>query len=213
MKKVIYMTLADYKNIPITVEALQTAYPNIKSIHSKISSLEDNDKIIRLKRGLYIYSPKDAGRHISNGILANHIYGPSYISRETALRYYGLIPEKVYMIRSMATKHSRIFENKLGTFEYTECGKDYFHIGITQVVENEDNCFLIATKEKALCDTICFTKGLELRFQKDVINYLENDIRFDMDEFFKMDITIFEECLKVCKKKNTINNIIKILSK
>ena len=207
------MTLADYKNIPITVKGLQSVYPDIKSIHSKILSLEDSHRIIRLKRGLYICSENDTGEPVSNEILANHIYGPSYVSRETALRYYGLIPEAVYITRSMTTKHTRVFENKLGLFEYTECDKDYFHIGISQVVENEENCFLIATKEKALCDTICYTKGLELRFQKDVINYLENDIRFDMDEFFKMDITIFEECLKVCKKKNTINNIIKILSK
>jgi len=43
--------------------------------------------------------------------------------------------------------------------------------------------------------------------------YLEEDIRFDMDEFYKMDETIFKQCAYVSKKKTEINNLIKLLKR
>lgn len=46
---------------------------------------------------------------------------------------------------------------------------------------------------------------------KDVENYLEHDIRMDMDEFYKFDATIFEEYIKVGKKADSIASVLKFL--
>nr|WP_320037678.1 hypothetical protein [uncultured Bacteroides sp.] len=203
-------TLSDIGNIPVDFAFLKSIFPSYKSVNNKISELEKSDKIIRLKKGMYVVSPKESGKLLSMELIANHIYGPSYVSMESALRYYGLIPESVYIMRSITTKHSKEFKNVLGKFEYTQCSKEYFPIGIRQEVK-DNTAFLIASPEKALCDLIVNTSNLNLRYQKELLTYLEDDLRFNMDELYKMEVSILEQCLQFSKKKRTINNLIKII--
>ena len=76
----------------------------------------------------------------------------------------------------------------------------------------KDNyAFLIASPEKALCDLIANSSQVNLRYMKDVETYLEQDIRMDMDEFNKMDKTIFEDYIKVGKKVRFNFDTFKIL--
>ena len=70
---------------------------------------------------------------------------------------------------------------------------------------------MIASPEKALCDLISNSAKVNLRYLKDVENYLEHDIRMDMDEFYKFDATIFAEYLKVGKKSDSIATLLKYL--
>ena len=121
------------------------------------------------------------------------LYGPSYVSRLTALREYGLIPERVDVVESMTTHLTKSFQNEAGRFEYYHCAKDYYPIGITQR-EEEGVSYLIATPEKALCDYIITTPRLPLRFLKDTYMFLEEDFRLDMDAFRSMNIDIFRQC-------------------
>ena len=71
--------------------------------------------------------------------------------------------------------------------------------------------FLIASPEKALCDLIANSSQVNLRYMKDVETYLEQDIRMDMDEFNKMDKTIFEDYIQVGKKADSISTLLKFL--
>lgn len=202
--------LSKIGKVPISTSALVAMYPDLKAGYNKVACMEKAGEIIRLKRGLYVVNPSENNEILSLELIANHIYGPSYVSRETALRYYGLIPEAVYLVRSMTTKHTRSFKNSLGQFEYTECDSNYFSIGIrNEVVDNIS--FLIASPEKALCDKILCTKGLSLRYRKEILAYLDEDIRLDMDAFASFDPVIFEECAKIGKKATILNNIAKIL--
>lgn len=74
----------------------------------------------------------------------------------------------------------------------------------------KDNyAFLIASPEKALCDLIANSSKVVLRYMKDVGVYLEQDIRMDMDEFYKMDATIFEDYINVGKKADSISTLLK----
>ena len=76
----------------------------------------------------------------------------------------------------------------------------------------KDNyAFLIASPEKALCDLIANSSQVNLRYMKDVETYLAQDIRMDMDEFNKMDKTIFEDYIKVGKKADSISTLLKFL--
>lgn len=204
------LTLSDIGNTPVDFAVLKSMYPDYKSVHNKISELEKSGTLIRLKKGMYIVSPEKSGKLLSLELIANHLYGPSYVSMESALRYYGLIPESVFTLQSVTTKHSRDFKNSLGKFEYTQCSKKYYSIGIRQEVK-EDTAFLIASPEKALCDLIINTPNLNLRYQKEISIYLEENLRFDMDALYQMDINIFEQCVQHGKKKNTITNIIKLI--
>ena len=204
--------LAVFKNIPVNTAAIASLYPDVKSANRKVAGLEKEGRIIRLKRGLYVVSPQESGLLLSHNLIGNMLYGPSYVSMLTALRDYGLIPERVEVIQSMTTHLTVSFENKVGRFEYLHCAKEYYPIGITQRQE-EGVTYLIATPEKALCDYIISTPRLPLRFIKDTHMFLEEDLRLDMDAFMEMDVNIFKQCAVVSKKKQAINNIIKILER
>ncbi|WP_455667665.1 type IV toxin-antitoxin system AbiEi family antitoxin domain-containing protein [Phocaeicola sp.] len=204
--------LSSLGNIPVNSSTIASLYPEIKGKNQKISELEKANEIIRLKRGMYVVHPNISGKLLSTELIANHIYGPSYISMQSALRYYGLIPETVYTMRSMTIKRSRCFENSIGRFDYLCCPREYFPIGLTQLVK-ADYSFIIATPEKALCDLIAYTPNLNLRYRKELITYLEEDIRLDMEAFYEMKTDVFRLCASYGKKKTAINTIINILER
>lgn len=197
-------------NIPFDINVLSSIFPNCKHINEKARALEKTGQIVRLKKGMYVASTMETGKELSKELIANHLYGPSYVGREYALRYHGLIPERVYLVTSVTTKHSRDFENAVGNFSYQNCQPEYFHIGIR--MEHADGVnFLIASPEKALCDVINFSKNLFLRSMKDVELYLEEDIRFEMDILADFDLQILEECAPVSRKESSINTLIKYI--
>lgn len=198
------------RNIPVNGTVIGNLYPNIMGKSQKIRLLEKAEEIIRLKRGLYVVNPQVSDVPISTELIANHLYGPSYVSMLSALRYYGLIPEAVQEMQSLTVKHSRTFENRFGVFRYLNCPADYFSIGLTQQ-KTGDAYFVLASPEKALCDLIVHTSGLNFRYQKECLGFLEQDLRLDMEAFGGMNPGIFRQCAAVGKKTNTLNLIAKIL--
>lgn len=197
-------------NVPFDLSVLSSIFPNNKHIGDKARKLENDGKIIRLKKGLYVASHNETGKAIYRELIANHLYGPSYVSQETALRHYGLIPERVYIVKSVTTKHSRSFENEAGNYQYQNCSNEYFPIGV-RIEEGDGINFLIATPEKALCDLINFSKNLNFRSSRDVVTYLEMDIRFDMDSIANMNVSVIEKCAEYSRKQNSINLLIKFM--
>lgn len=197
-------------NIPVTAAALESLYPHIKGGNQKIRLLERDKQIIRLKKGLYVCSPEVTGVTLSTELIANHLYAPSYVSMSSALRYYGLIPEAVYTTQSMTLKHSRDFDTPLGHFDYTHISKSAFPIGLTNI-RKDGYAFVIATPEKALCDLVANSSGVNLRYPKEAALYLEGDIRMELSDFKQMDSTIFEEYAKVGKKADSIRTLLKLL--
>lgn len=197
--------------IPVTASALESLFPHIARRNQKIRLLERDKQIIRLKRGLYVCSPEVSGKAISTELIANHIYTPSYISMSSALRYYGLIPEAVYVMQSMTLKHARCFDTPFGRFEYTRISKNAFSVGLTNI-RKDNYAFVIATPEKALCDLVANSPQVELRYIKDAEIYLQEDIRMDLDDFRRMDAKIFEEYIEVGKKAGSVRTLLKLLN-
>ena len=202
--------LMEIGNIPITTSVIESLYPELKSAEKKVVWLEKQGTIIRLKRGLYVVNPEYSRKTLSTELIANHLYAPSYISMSTALRYYGLIPEAVYVHQSMTVKHSRSFQTAVGNFDYKYIARKAFAGGVRSVHKG-DYAFLMASPEKALCDLIAHSPKVNLRYLKDVENYLEYDIRMDMDELYKFDPSILEEYIKVGKKADSISTLLKFL--
>ena len=202
--------LANIGNVPFDINVLSSLFPSCSHITEKAKALVDSGKIIRLKKGLYIASEQESGKPFNRFLISNHIYGPSYVSLSAALRHYGLIPERVHTIQAVTTKHSRDFETPLGLFRYTGCPDEYFHIGL-KIMHEYDVNFLIATPEKAICDLINFSKGVSLRFVKDVRTFLEEDIRFDMEALAYMDIEIIKRCAQHSRRQKSIENLLKYI--
>lgn len=204
--------LEQLENIPVTAATLESLFPNIKGGNQKIRMLERDKQIIRLKRGLYVCSSEVTGVALSTELIANHLYTPSYVSMSSALRYYGLIPEEVFVMQSMTLKHSRDFDTPVGMFEYTRISKDAFSVGLTSIRKTE-YAFVIATPEKALCDLVANSPGVNLRYPKDAALYLEEDIRMELSDFIQMDSAIFEAYAEVGKKADSIRTLLKLLKR
>lgn len=145
----------------------------------KIKRMVKNGELIPLTRGIY-----EDNKNTSSFYLAGAIYGPSYISFNAALSYYGLIPEAVYTITNATCNKlkKKQYRNFFGTFTYRDIPVDAFSYGI-EIVEKDGYSFLIATKEKALCDKL-YDMPL-LKSQKELVQLLFVDMRIDEDEFEK----------------------------
>lgn len=187
-------------NIPVSSAVLKSLLSNLKYPKNKISNLKKRGELIQLKRDLYVYSKSI----ISKELIANHLYGISYISLETALAYYGMIPERVYVVRSMTTKRSKALDTPLGRFEYKTVSSDYFSIGLQQEIIENQYAFLIATPTKAICDMIVATPNLRLQSIKATQSYLTEDLRIDFEFLKTLDKDIIKQCIEVGEKKTEL---------
>lgn len=146
-----------------------------------IGNLVTKGYLIRLKKGLYTWGSKTGQILYTKEIMANLLYGPSYVSLEYVLSYYRLIPERVEVITSVTTKKKKIFKTPLGEFQFEHLYNNAFPWGVDLKKINQKESFMMASPEKAILDT------LSLRINpKDVTNFyelLEENLRIDMDTF------------------------------
>ncbi len=197
-------------NIPVTSSVIASLFPEVKTKSAKVAQLEKAGEIIRLRRNLFVVNPEETNQPLSSGLIANHLLAPSYVSMQTALRYYGLIPEAVYTIQSMTFKAAKEFNTPVGNFCYYHISREAYPIGITQIKER-NGVYIMATPEKALCDLIANLPGINLRYRKEALEFLEENLRFDMDRFNQLNPEIFSEYAKKGKKSTSILTILKLL--
>lgn len=207
----IMIDLARFGNIPIDYATLISMLGNYRFPKNKIAAMEKQQQLIRLKKGLFVVDPKVSKSEISRELIANHLYGPSYISLESALSYYRLIPERVYRVRSVTAKRAKQYTTPLGEFDYRTVPENYFSIGIQQEQAESKSIFLIASPEKALCDMIWLTSGLRLQSVRAVKTYLEENLRIDLSENSVWNTEIIRECIETGKKKTELTQLLKLL--
>ena len=110
-------------------------------------------KLFRLKRGNYLVAEEGKLPVVDTFEIAPQLYGPSYISFESALSYHGWIPEAVYLVTSACTKRSNLTRTPIGSFSYEHTPLDQFFIGVEQRI-TPDSTTLIAHPWKALADMV-----------------------------------------------------------
>lgn len=127
---------------------------------ARLTRMIKSGDVIQVRRGIFLTAKEKSGYSLKS--LAAVIYGPSYISFEYALAHYGLIPERVQAVTSAAynKNKNRRFSTPLGDFYYYYLPAAVFPYGVVLGSEN-DQSYLIATPEKALCDTLYKTRGIE----------------------------------------------------
>lgn len=162
----------------------------------KIGLMIKNRQILRIKKGLYVLSP-GLGGAINVQALANVIFGPSYVSLDSALSYWGIIPERVTETTSMTTKRNRRFSTPVGNFSYHHIASAAFMAGVIQQGDDA-SAFLIASREKALCDKIAGVKGISSL--RDVGEYLTQDLRIEPDQLAALDLQLLGEIAAIYRK-------------
>jgi len=175
-------------SVPFTEDALKERCGDYKSLPMKLSRMVKAGEIIRLKRGLYCVAAKCLrdGSRLEFGVIANRLYGPSYVSFETALSHYGLIPERVYRQMSAVIKRSKSIKTSLAEFSYRQIPESLFSLGVS-VIESPNGNYLMANRTKALCDALLIKRDLRITSPKTLRDFLETDMRFDFDEFGEPD--------------------------
>jgi predicted transcriptional regulator of viral defense system len=110
-------------------------------------------EILQIRRGLYYLAPKYLKKKIDPLVLAQRIYGPSYVSLEFALSWHGWIPEATYSITCVSMKKSKTFDTPIGRFYYTRVPQKSFYAGVERL-EKDDGVILMACPVKALADYV-----------------------------------------------------------
>lgn len=134
-------------------------------------------EIIRLKRGFYCLSRKYQRKELNLFSLSQTLYGPSYVSLESALSYYGWIPEGVFQVTNVSHKKSMTIQNSLGVFNYARIPLNVFYEHVDRVEEG-GNVFFIARPFKAVCDYVYIHKC-----QWITLAPLEKSLRVEIDNF------------------------------
>lgn len=168
-------------------QTLMDALQDYSQPRQKISHLLAQGAIIRVKKGLYVMGESQRRRPYSREILANLIYGPSYVSLEYALQHHGLTPERVPVITSVTTGRSRAFSTPVGTFTYRMIPLDAFGIGMDRAELEDGRGYLIATPEKALADVLVADRGAGITSQKELYTHLLEDMRLDPSGLIALD--------------------------
>lgn len=155
----------------------------------KIRGLIKNKDIIRVKKGLYVLGSA-YNKPYNKFVLANLIYGPSYITGQTALSFWNMIPERVERIISMTAKRKKQFETPVGRFSYWYCPKTAFNIGVKLEESGDQKPFFIASPEKALCDMVAGKTHITTTMQ--MKEFLEL-MRLDFSFYKNVDFSLLEK--------------------
>ncbi|MCM8778041.1 MAG: hypothetical protein NC905_07295 [Candidatus Omnitrophica bacterium] len=182
-KRVKFLTISDAGRVFNT--------ENINTIYKLLQRLEKSQVLKRVEKGKYIFS----FRETDDFELANFMLNPSYISLESALSFYGILPQFPYTITSVTPLKTKkiIYENK--EFEFIHMNKKYFFSFI-----KKDN-FLIATPEKALLDELYLVakKLRNIHFEDlDLKQIDKRKLRGLVDKYYFLPLHKLIEKLKIC---------------
>ncbi|MBP7168533.1 MAG: hypothetical protein KBB64_12805 [Bacteroidia bacterium] len=172
----------------ITLADIRMSFPDFDT--KNLINWQRKEYLIKLRNGYYIFSDRKINEHLLSQV-ANKLYEPSYVSLESALSFYGFIPEGVYSIQSVSTRKTNAFTTPVGTFHYYTI-KNSFYFGYRLINENSEHPIRMASPEKAMLDF------LYLRPDINDIPSIEA-LRWNRDELANIDSATLEEYLLIFK--------------
>jgi predicted transcriptional regulator of viral defense system len=113
-------------------------------------------RVIQLRRGLYTLAAPYQQIPPHPFLVANSLLPGSYVSLQSALAYYGLIPEYVAQTLSVSTQRPSRWRNPLGDFRFQHLAPHLFFGYQTVTLTPGQEAFL-ALPEKALLDLVHLT--------------------------------------------------------
>lgn len=168
-----------------------------KKPRDKLSALVAQGDVIRVKKGIYVLG-KNYGRPYSQMVLANLIFGPSYVSGLSALAFWGAIPERTETVLSVTPKRKKLFTTPAGTFEYQYCKLSAYQLGFQLVELSDSNSAFVAGPEKALSDWMA-TQGNPKSL--DHIGLLLSGLRLDANFLTALNFSLLTEIAERYRQK------------
>lgn len=173
-----------------------------KKPRDKITQLLKNQSIVRIRKGLYIFGQDYQRRPVSQEILANLIYSPSYVSMEYALSKYGLIPERAYQVTSICLSRSKKISTPRGLFIYKTRPLAVYPLGIERVEVPHEGCYLIASPEKALVDLI--SQAEHIQNVSEMKEHLYQNLRMEPSELKKLSRKMLKQIIESYHMTSTL---------
>jgi len=176
----------------------------VSSIRKQLSRWVSKGMLMQLKRGVYAVSIPYAEKEPHPFLIANMIKKASYISMQSALQFYGLIPEYVPVVTSVTTGRPRIIDSKAGRYQYRHLKRNLFW-GYQDIEIVKGTGVFIALPEKALLDLIYLVPGA------DSVEYIE-ELRLQNTDKINLNIlNEFAEKFGTPKLKRAAENIKRII--
>jgi len=183
---------------------LMELYKDYRNPAARIQRLVASGDLLSLKRGLYIHSDQTADQRFRM-YLANRLYGPSYISFQYAMRWWGLIPESTANITSATWRKNRQkeYHYDFGSYFYRDVPVSAYPSCVG--LDNSQNpACLIASPEKALCDTLYTMSGI--RSRRDLRILLFEDLRIDIETWRTLNFPILQK-LALLYRTSTMHSL------
>jgi len=190
--------ISEFRNVPIiTTTDIQKVFPKLAQDSTHLWNKKKY--LLRIGKGIYFnsYFFKETLNQEMLFLIANKAYSPSYVSLESALNYYGLIPEAVINITSISTKKTKIVKHDLGLFLYKSI-KPSLMFGY-ELIKKDTFFYKIATVEKAVIDFLYLNPNLNSfeDFEGVRINSEYFDEIIDRDKLLKITTKIDSKSLNM----------------
>ncbi len=195
---------------PIPHHMLINMLQDYKRPNDKIHELISKKILLPIKKGLYVTGTTIGYNQVPKELIANLLYGPSYVSLDYALAHYNIIPERVVKISSVCNKPSKTITNNLGTFIYKHIPIPYYSYGISEY-NNSFISSLMASHEKAVSDKLVCTNGINPRSVKETIDLLVNNWRMDEDALKQLNVKQISSWIKKAPKKTALQFLLKAI--
>ncbi|MFD3408636.1 hypothetical protein SKC37_08200 [Aquirufa sp. HETE-83D] len=203
----------EYVDQPISTQVLLNLLRDYNRPYDKIMELVNKGDLVQLRKGLYITTSLISTHRPEPFLIANHLLGPSYISLDSALFYWGFIPERVFEITSVTNKPSKSFILEKSTkYSFTHLPFAYYPLGIKSLQLTAKQTVLIASPEKCICDKVITTAGVNLRSKKQAITFLVEDLRIEKDQLRKLNLREMVNWLPICPKRPSFKNLIESIA-
>lgn len=173
---------AKFSNYPLLSRSeIDKHFPNLDK--NALPRWQKKDYLNKIRNGLYHLTNRPIEGKDALSFVANKIYSPSYISLESALSYYGFIPEGVFTTTSISTLRTRKFTTPVGNFSYQTIKKELF-FGY-RLLSYKNYHYKIATPAKAFFDFLYLNPQMksEAEFYEWRLNFWELQEQFSEKEF------------------------------
>ena len=179
------MKLAEFRqaldsSLIFSLEDINRSCPGFS--YRQLNRWQQRGKIENVRRGYYRFTDQRLSDYMLFAI-ANRIYSPSYVSLESALNIYNLIPEGVFTTTSVAPKKTARFQTPVGYFNYRQLSSQLFWGW--QTTEFQQQPVRLADPEKSILDYLYFKPHLKtaadfesLRVDREELNQIINWGRF-----------------------------------
>jgi predicted transcriptional regulator of viral defense system len=193
-------------DLPCFTARFLAAGEDLSRIRLQLDRWVKNKKVMRIHKGLYTVSEPYRKTKPEPFYIANNLKPASYVSLQSALAWYGMIPEYVPEVTSVTTGRPQVIETPIGRFSFRHIKREFFW-GYTQAELSPGQKGFVAQPEKALLDLVYLTPD------GDKEEFIEELRLQSLEKIDKTVLREFVEKTKNNKLKKAVNYIETIIDR